>query len=613
MPDRLNAASQCLCSAPSHQSGSPFKRFASFLARRQCQVTQALFLLILLYMLAGCQMQPVSPTESTVAAEEQESTEQDTPSANFEPDTLLSLLTAELAGYRSQPQTALEHYSSQAQNTQSPQIAERAYKIASYLGLQKPALTNALLWARLDDQSADAQRAAATELLKSLRFQEAMQYVEQALILEPDSPGHFDWIALFAGHADDDTRTSLLRMFEDLSTRYPQQSSLLPARAILLQDSDPRQALELVNQYPGLPDSVPVLLLKAQLLQQLEQSEASFAVIRQALLLQPNNEQIRLNYARLLINAGQLEEARGEFLELSQRNPAEDDYRLALGYIHMDLHAWQEAIVYFEELLARDSYTDTALYNLGRCHQELGNAEQAMQAYSAVPAGPNHLAATQRQAVLLLEMNRKRDFNQLFTQAHSDNPVDGISLYLIESETLARHGLHEESWKTIQQALQEYPGEHQLLYTRAMIADKKGDSEQLKQDLRLIIKDNPEHSIALNALGYTLANEGEQLDEALQLILQAHRLDPDDPATLDSLGWVYFRLNQPQKAIGYLEQSFEAYPDAEIAAHLGEVLWSLGEKRKARSVWRTGMELDAEDPVLLETLRRLDNRKGWFK
>lgn len=612
---RLATATQCACTPEINEPATLPARIMQLVSSRMCFITQLIFVSILIYILSGCQAfsSPAADGQETIEQEQPTLAEEDSATANFSTEAMLSLLTAEIAGHRNRPYIALEHYSFQAQTTQNPQIAERAYKIAVFLDIKKPALSNALLWAQLDEDSAEAQRAAAAELIKTERYQEAMDYMEYAIALDPDGTSYFDWIAFSASHADQGTQQDLLIHFDALLNKYPNHNPLILAKAILLQNSNPQRALQLVNQIANQKDAIPALVLKAKLLQQLDQPDASLAVTQQILEQQPDNEAIRLSYARQLISANRLEDARAEFLELLQLDPFDDDYRLALGYINMDLEAWQEAIVYFEELLARDSYTDTALYNLGRCHEELGDFEQAVSAYSSVDQGQNYLAATQRQAYLLLSENNLINFSLLFQQAQQNNIEKSVELYLIEVEMLAKFKLHDLAWQQAEQALLEHPDDHRLLYTRAMIADQKGDLEQLERDLRTIIAQDPKHSIALNALGYTLADRTERLDEALQLVQKAHELDPQDPATLDSLGWIYFKLNQPEQALKYLEQSLAAYPDAEIAAHLGEVLWTQGDKRQARKVWQQGLDLDAQHPVLLETLKRLDNRKSWFK
>lgn len=572
-----------------------------------------LTLIACLIMLTACQ----APNQQTAATPaDTASTAQATPqtaTANFTADSLYALLSAELAGQRDQPLLALEHYDRQAERTQDVQIAERAYRIADYMQETELALKNGLLWAQLAPDNAEAQRAAAIELAKAQQFDPALQRMERAMTLDPDGDNHFDFIAFAATHAQPSTQHALLQHFQTLLERYPRNPAVLAGNAILVQGSDPEQALHYVNRIASKHASPQILALQANLYQQLDQPEKSLDTLALILQEQPDNSQIRFNYARQLIGLNRLEDARAEFLTLQQQEQDNDDYRLALAYLNMDLEAWEEALVYLEDLISRGSFLDTAYYNLGRSLEALERPEEALSAYAGVSAGQFFLASLQRQAALYLQLEQLEYFDELFAQAHSQDPDSSAIFYRIEVEALSQEDASEHAWQRIQYALQQFPNDHSLLYTRAMIADERGDLAQLERDLRLIIANDPEHAIAMNALGYTLADRTERYTEALELIERAHQLAPDDAATLDSLGWVYYRLGDLEQARHYLEQSFAAFPDPEIAAHLGEVLWQQGKKRQARDIWRTALDNAPDHPVLLETLKRLDPRTEWFK
>ncbi|HSC83537.1 MAG TPA: tetratricopeptide repeat protein, partial [Pseudomonas sp.] len=184
-------------------------------------------------------------------------------------------------------------------------------------------------------------------------------------------------------------------------------------------------------------------------------------------------------------------------------------------------------------------------------------------------------------------------------------PDYAIQLYLLESEALAKRQRVEQSWQVIEQGLQQFPNDTNLLYTRAMLAEKRGDLPGLERDLRNIIKREPDNATALNALGYTLADRTTRYEEARSLIEKAHQLNPDDPATLDSLGWVNYRLGNLEQAERFLRQALEKFPDHEVAAHLGEVLWAQGKQREARKVWGSALDAQPDSPILRDTMLRL--------
>lgn len=569
--------------------------------------------LLCLALLAGCQQLATIPAEEEAATETAaQPAEQSAPVSNFSSDAMYDLLVAELAGQRGQPRLALDRYNRQVRRSGNQQIAERAYRIAEYLEDRPSALRNAIAWVRLAPEQADAHRAAAAELARNGRFAPALEHARQAMLLEPEGDSGFDLIAFIAAHADPGTRQELAGTLDELLLQQPQRHELQLAKAILLQESDPQQALQLLENIPTRDAGIPVLVMLSRLYQQLEQPAKSLAAQQAIMQRQPDNNHVRLTYARQLIGLNRLEEARDEFLVLLQNEADNDDFRLGLAYLYMDLEAWREAMVYLHELLERDSYTDTARYNLGRCLEALEQPQAAMTVYREIGPGQFFLAARQQLGLLLLP-DQPQEFERQFSEARQLAPDEAQTLLQVEIEILVRDRQYDRAWQQVQQALQEFPGDHGLLYTRALLAEKRDDLPQLERDLRSILAEDPEHAMALNALGYTLTDRTDRHAEALQLIRKANQLQPDDAATMDSLGWVHYHLGQYQEALNWLQQAYDAYPDPEVAAHLGEVLWMLGQKRQARKVWREALGREPEHEILLETLKRLDNRKEWFK
>lgn len=558
-------------------------------------------------LLGGCQSFMQSAPDSGPPVEEATpETTKSSPSeyGSFSSDTLYALLVAELAGQRNRFDIALGNYVQQANATQDAGVAERGFRIAEYLGADQAALDTALIWANNAPDNLDAQRAAAVQLARAGRYEESLAFMEKVLQGQGDT--HFDFLALSAAETDPDTRTGLLKSFDQLLAKHPDNPQLKFGKAVLLQqDGHPEEALALLEEQPAREQEIPSILLQARLLQMLERGKEALPLLEKSLRQHPEDKRLRLTYARLLVEQDRLDEAMGEFATLVQQHPGDDDLRFSMALVCLEAQAWREAIVYLEELIERGSHLDAANFNLGRAYRELGQHEKALAAFAKVGPGNEYLPAKLMQAELLFSLQRNQEASQLLASAREEQPDYAIQLYLIEIEALSNQGQTEAAWQQAEQALEQFPEDLNLLYTRAMIAEKRGDLAQLEQDLRFIIEREPDNAMAINALGYTLADRTDRYDEALALIEQAYQINPDDAAILDSLGWVNYRLGNLKEAETQLRKAYQRFADHEIAAHLGEVLWAAGEQREARRIWSEALKQQPDSEVLRETIKRL--------
>ena len=569
-------------------------------------MNKSLALLTASLLLAGCQS--LAPTPDGTPPVEDANTSQAAPEpkqyASFSEETLYALLAAELAGQRNRFDIALGNYVQQANATRDPGVAERAFRIAEYLGAEQAALDSALIWSDSAPDSLDAQRAAAVQLARAGRYDESMRYMEKVLQGQGDT--HFDFLALSAAETDPDTRAGLLQSFDRLLQKYPENGQLLFGKALLLhQDGRAEEALELLEAHAASVQEIPPLLLRARLLQGLQRGEEAAKLLQKGLDKHPEDKRLRLAYARQLVELKRLDEAKSEFAGLVQQFPDDDDLRYSLALVCLEDEAWDEAATYLEELVARNAHTDAAHFNLGRIYEQRGDAESALIEYGLVGPGEDFLPAQVRQTEILFEQGRAAEAGNRLARSREAQPDYAIQLYLIESEALANRQRLDESWQVIVKALEQFPGDTNLLYTRAMLAEKRGDLNGLERDLRDIIAREPDNATALNALGYTLADRTSRYEEAKALIEQAHQLNPEDAATLDSLGWVNYRLGNLDEAERHLRAALARFPDHEVAAHLGEVLWVQGKQREAREVWASALEAKPDSPILRATIKRL--------
>ncbi len=569
-------------------------------------MNRSLLLLTSLLLLGGCQSAP-PPAPAEPATPASTATPAEKPAA-FRRDTLYDLLVAELAGQRDRFDIALENYVHQARETRDPGVAERAFRVAEYLGDDGAALETALIWVDAAPESLDARRTAAIQLARAGRHDEAMVHMER--VLHDNGNTSFDFLALTAAQLDPEARAGLRESFERLLERYPDNGQLILGRALLLlQDHDLEPALASLEKHPAGSREVAPILLRVQLLEKLGRSSEILPVLARAVATHPEERRLRIAYARQLVENSQFEPAQQQFEQLLKRSPEDDDLRLSLALVSIEAGALDEAAVHLQTLLAREAHVDAAHLNLGRIAERQNDLRSAETSYRQVQPGNSYLTAQMQLTGLLVKSGRVEEAFALLQDARSEQPDYALQLYLLQMERLSDLKRHDEAWALGSEALAQFPGDLNLHYSLAMLAEKRGDLAAMEDNLQLILEREPDNSMALNALGYTLADRTTRYAEALALIERAHALDGEDPAILDSLGWVHYRLGNLEQAEQYLRQSLQRLQDAEIAAHLGEVLWVRGQRSEATRIWRQAFEQSPDNRVLLETLRRLTGKE----
>ena len=562
-------------------------------------------LLLALVFLSGCQaLAPTSPDESSAVEDTTSVPEKPKVYSSFSEDTLYSLLSAELAGQRNRLDIALDNYVTQAINTQDPGISERAFRIAEYLGADQAALDTSLIWAKNAPDDLEAQRAAAIQLARNGRYDDSIVYMEKVLQAKGDT--HFDFLALSASESDPETRSGMLKSFNSLLARHPDNGQLIFGKALLMQqDGDAEGALKLLENNPPQAGEVAPVLLRARILQSLNRGDEALPLLKKSIQQYPQDKRLALTYARALVEQNRMDEAKAQFASLVRQYPEDDELRFSLALVCLEGKAWDEAEGYLQTLIERDSHVDAAHLNLGRIAEERNDPQGALIEYAQVGPGNDYLPAQLRQADILISHGRGTEASAKLAAARDEQPDYAIQLFLIEAETLSANNQTNRAWDVLQQALKQYPDDLNLLYSRAMLAEKRNDLPQLEKDLRAIIAREPDNAMALNALGYTLSDRTTRYAEAKALIQQAYDINPDDPAVLDSLGWVNYRLGNLNEAERLLRQALDRFPDQEVAAHLGEVLWANGKQREARQIWAKFLKDNPESPILRKTVLRL--------
>ncbi len=541
---------------------------------------------------------------ATAAATGPDAVHTDTQYRDFEPDTLFGLLVAEIAGYRNQFDVALANYLGQARRTRDPGIAERAARIAQYVGARAAALEAAQIWLEGDPQALDAHKLAAKLLIDEQNLAEAMHHLE--FILEQEGEAGFDFLALNAQSLEEDDRGSVLDAFDHLLTLHPDNPQLLFGKAILLrQAGELEEALVLSERLlQAAPDYVQGHILYGRLLQENGQHDAAIASLSASLQRFPDEAAIRQQYARILIDAERVADAAEQFELLVRNDPQNADLIYSLGLVYMELDRQDKAEQQFRQLLQLDNRTDEANYYLGTIQEDRGDFSGALEYYARVSSEGANLGAPARVARLKAEHEGIDSMRAYLDTLRGKEPELETPLDLLEIEVLMELKALDEAMTTVNAGLRRDPDDINLLYARAMVAEKQGNLEKLEEDLNRILELDPENAAALNALGYTLADRTDRYQEALELISKAIALKPDDPAITDSLGWVQYRLGNYEEALRLLRQAFDQFPDHEVAAHLGEVLWVTGNEPEARRVWLEALQRTPDSELLQRVMQR---------
>ncbi len=560
---------------------------------------------ILLLVLAGCSTTPVQQGAMTSLQASEPTPQAQAPEVELSAELLYQLLVAEFSGQQGALQLSAATYLKAAYQTRDYRLARRATRIAVYGRDNVTALHAARLWVELEPNNDEAHKSAAALLIAAGGNKQARPHLERLLqgTRQDDDHGYMLVATLLVN--DPDPQRALATM-KELSAGDADNPHALYAYAYLANKLGRRElAREQLQQLlEREPEHERGLILQAHVLHALGDEQASLESIAKAVRLFPDNHTLRLTYARMLVDARRLKEARREFITLNRAKPGDSDVIYALGLLAMEASDLDEAEAHFRTLLQQQEREEESRFALAQIAEARGDHDAAIEWFSSIAQGERYLEAQLQAARLLAKHRGLEQARHYLRELESSNDTELEILYLAEAELLNDAGQHQEAMAIYDEALELMAGNAELLYARALTAEKIGRLDILERDLKQILQQNPDDSRTLNALGYTLADRTERYQEALDYIERAHRLKPDDAAILDSMGWVLYRLGRLEEARDYLQRALAQLKDAEIAAHLGEVLWVSGMQEEARHVWKAAQEWEPEQPLLLQTIKR---------
>ena len=545
------------------------------------------------------------------SADAEEISQQNLPKQELTAPILFDFLVGETALQRGNLEIAVNRYVKLAKTTRDPRIAKRATEISLHAGNPFAAEQAAAMWVELEPESADARQTIAALLVNLGKLDAARPHLEKLLATEKEGVGNA-FMQLNQLLSRNPEKTATLQLIQQLSQPYKDVPEVHFAISQAAWFANQHQlALDEMQRALALrPEWEVAAVHNGRILQRVSADDAS-KFYRGYLEKYPESNEVRVAYTRVLIGASEIEQAREQVQWLLDKNPEDAEIILAAGLLATEMGDFDVTEASFKKALTL-GYKDTnaVYFHLAQIYEETNRPDLAMEAYQQVKSGGRYLPAQIRYADLLALKGHLQEARAHLQKLPAANDQQAAHLILAEAQILRRSKAHQEVYDLLDEGLKKLPDYPELLYDRALAADKLGKFKILEQDLRKLIKLKPENAHAYNALGYSFAERGMHLPEALKLIRKAVELSPEDPYIMDSLGWVYYRMGNFVEGLNFLNLAFAARPDAEIAAHLGEVLWVQGAKDDAKNIWRTALEKDPDNEILLETLQRLTKKKA---
>jgi tetratricopeptide (TPR) repeat protein len=522
----------------------------------------------------------------------------------FSPDTLYALVLAEIALDRDMPDIGLSYYRREAHKTHDPGVIKRALEISTWMEAHQISLELIALWQEVEPQNPIAHKIMAQQQLYFGLVEGALASVEKVLALDDDF--NFDYFNQVLPSVPEEDRIVILRRLEDISEKYPKNSQVWLARAHMYGLLDQRQsALEAAAKAKryNRKDDRPVVM-HSELKFNYNDHNSALNDMQRGLKKFPNSQALHLLYARSLLKVGKLGKAEQHIKDSIERFDRDHEYRFQMSLLCADYKLNLLAKQLLRESLVNNYRREESNLHLSRLAEQEGNFEEAIGYLSTIKPGHGFVEAQLQIAFLLNEQGKFEEAIASLEEAHSLQADNGGSFLHAQADILSESGKEEKALEVFTKAISLFPNSIKLRYGRSMLAEQMNRIDITEQDLLAVIEKEPRNALALNALGYTLTNKTNRHDEALVYIEKALEISPNDPAIIDSMGWVQFQLGNYDEAVSFLRKAIALEADHEIAAHLGEALWVSGMKTEAKEVWDDALAKNKDSEILKSVMQR---------
>lgn len=522
---------------------------------------------------------------------------------------LTLLLEAEIELNRDNPEDALRNYIEVAKNTQDPEIAERATKLTLSYGTEDQALVPATIWAKQAPENIEANLTVAGLLLLKLEGNQAIPYL-RTLISQETVNADKSLLSLYRQLNNESAQKLFQKVLTDLTVdpTYKNKPEALGLHLALAEIYLMENQTELAFMHSGQLANISNHLLPArayivhsQVLYLKGQSQNAIAYLENQIKLAPTDILLRIYLLDLLIENSQIEKAKLELTKISKLNNLTSTEVLQVAKIALEAEWFKEAKSFF--FMVKDDLKegDNAKYFIARIEDMENHSTEAINWYKQVMNSPYYLNAHLRAAVLLSRQNETPQGLMLLEEIEPQTIEDYKKIILTQSQLYLQTQRYQEGYELLTKALIDIPEDEEILYARGIHAIQIKNYSQAELDFKEILKFEPNHPETLNALGYLLVEYLKKPDDAYPYLAKAIQIEPNNPSIMDSLGWFYYKKGNKIEALKWLKQAFSLSNDADIAAHLSEVLYNMGEMDSAKKVVFEALQRYPNEPTLLKT------------
>lgn len=568
--------------------------------------------LLVLPLLAACAHAPQQAVADTPVPAAKANLEQivetpklDLPNVALTDRLLYEFLLGDIAAQRGRPGLAAQAYLDLAKTTRDPRVARRAAQLAYEARQLDVAVEAFKLWQELEPSSPLAKQMLLSLLLSGGNLQEARPHLEAVLQADPANAGHV-FMSIYPLVARIPDKSAVLDWMVEATHPYPDvaEGHWAVAQAAAAAGKKDLAQAEAHRAVTLKPDWDAAAAFEAELYLSSE-PQKGLSLLKRFLDAHPDNKELRLYYARALLNQKQFAAAREEFQRLLKDRPDSPDLAFAIALISMQMGEYARAEQELQQALTKGGKEESTVHHyLAQLNEARQNDAAALEHYRQVKDGEYVYAARLREVALLDKAGKLSEAREALQRAVPKTDQQRVQLILIDAQLLREGKQHEASYQVLAQGLEKFPEHPELLYQTAMAADKLKKNELFEQLIRKLMKLEPDNAHAYNALGYSLLDRNVRIQEAMKLVEKAYQLAPNDAAIIDSMGWGHYLLGNLDKSEEFLRRAFSANPDPEIAAHLGEVLWKRGDKDGARKIWADSATANPDNEAIKAVMKR---------